>query len=98
MFQNDLVHSDTFPYISTPESQPEHTEGGSTMLVLTRKPGEEIILPDQGVTIRLTEVRGNRALIGVTAPDHIRILRGELRNREPQPTRGEQSPVAAAHP
>jgi carbon storage regulator CsrA len=68
------------------------------MLVLTRKPGEEIILPDQGVTIRLTEVCGNRASIGVTAPDHIRILRRELWNREPQPTSGEQPPLAAANP
>jgi len=67
------------------------------MLVLTRKPGEEIVLPDQGVTIRLTEVRGDRARIGITAPDHIRILRGELRNREPRPTHDEQRPMAAAH-
>ena len=67
------------------------------MLVLTRKPGEEIILPDQGVTIRLTDVCGNRARIGITAPDHIRILRRELWNREPQPSHGEQRLVAAAH-
>ena len=67
------------------------------MLVLTRKPGEEIILPDQGVTIHVTEVRGNQARIGITAPDHIRILRRELWNREPQPTSGAQSPLAAAY-
>jgi len=65
------------------------------MLVLTRKPGEEIILPDQGVTIRLTGVRGNTARIGITAPDHVRILRRELWYREPQPTHGEQPPLAA---
>ena len=65
------------------------------MLVLTRKAGEEIILPDHGVTIRLTEVRGNQARIGVTAPDHVRILRRELWNREPLPTHSEQPPVAA---
>ena len=65
------------------------------MLVLTRKPGEEIILPDQGVTIRLTEVRGNKARIGVTAPGHVRILRRELWHREPQLTHGEQPLVAA---
>ena len=66
------------------------------MLVLTRKPGEEIILPDQGVTIHVTEVRGNQARIGITAPDHIRILRRELWNPEPQPTGGKRRPVAAA--
>ena len=68
------------------------------MLVLTRKLGEEIILPDQGVTIRLTEVRSDRARIGVTAPDHIRILRRELWDPEPQPARRKHLPLAAAHP
>ena len=59
------------------------------MLVLTRKQGEDIILPDLGVTIRLTEVRGNRARIGVTAPKHIRVYRRELWDGMPQPTNGE---------
>ena len=54
------------------------------MLVLTRKQGEEIILPELGVTICLTDLRGNKARIGITAPDHIRILRRELVDREPQ--------------
>ena len=68
------------------------------MLVLTRKQGEEIILPDQGVTIRLTEVRCNRARIGVIAPDHIRVYRRELWDRKPQPRNSEQVLVAAANP
>lgn len=67
------------------------------MLVLTRKLGEEIVLPDQGVTIRLTEVRGDRARIGVTAPDHIRILRRELWIPEPRSASRKRLPLAAAH-
>ena len=59
------------------------------MLVLTRKQGEEIILPDQGVTFCLIEVRGNRARIGVTAPDHIRVYRRELWDRMPHPRNDE---------
>ena len=66
------------------------------MLVLSRKQGEEIILPDQGVTICLTEVRGNKARIGVTAPDHIRVFRRELWDRQPQRSNGKQVRVAAA--
>jgi carbon storage regulator len=66
------------------------------MLVLTRRTGEEIILPDQGVTIRLTQVCGDRVRIGVTAPGHVRILRGELWDRESQPTSGKLVPLAAA--
>jgi carbon storage regulator len=65
------------------------------MLVLTRKQGEEIILPDQGVTICLTEVRGNRARIGVTAPNHIRVYRREAWDRKPSPRNGEQVLVFA---
>ena len=67
------------------------------MLVLSRKQGEEIVLPDQGVTICLTEVRGNKARIGVTAPKHIRVYRRELWDREPQCTNEEHVLVVAAN-
>ena len=67
------------------------------MLVLTRKQGEEIILPELGVTICRTDLRGNRARIGITAPDHIRVFRRELWDRAPQLRNGEQVLVAAAN-
>lgn len=47
------------------------------MLVLTRKPGEKIII-DGGITISVTEVSGGRVRIGIEAPPDISILRGEL--------------------
>ena len=67
------------------------------MLVLTRKQGEEIILPDQGVTICLIEVHGNRARIGVTAPHHIRVYRRELWDRMPPRRNVEQVRMLAAN-
>ncbi len=47
------------------------------MLVLSRKPGEEIIIGD---SIRLTilEIRGKQIRIGLTAPTGVRIYRSEL--------------------
>lgn len=47
------------------------------MLVLSRKVGQEILIGDN-VRITITKVSGNRVTLGVDAPEHIRILRGEL--------------------
>jgi carbon storage regulator CsrA len=49
-----------------------------TMLVLTRRENERILLPDIGVTVELMSVSGNRARLGISAPDNIRILREEV--------------------
>ena len=47
------------------------------MLVLSRKVGQEIVVGDN-VRIIINKVSGNRVTLGVEAPDHVRILRGEL--------------------
>jgi carbon storage regulator len=47
------------------------------MLVLSRKPGEKVVLGG-GITVTVVEVRGDRVCIGIDAPDQVRILRGEL--------------------
>lgn len=47
------------------------------MLVLTRKPGETIILGDS-ITLTLVDVRGGRVCIGIEAPRDVRIHRGEV--------------------
>lgn len=47
------------------------------MLVLTRKTGEEIQIGDD-ITIKVSEITGNRAKICIDAPKLIRILRGEV--------------------
>ncbi len=47
------------------------------MLILTRKIGQEIVV-GESVRITVTKVSGNRVTLGVDAPDHVRILRGEL--------------------
>jgi carbon storage regulator len=47
------------------------------MLVLSRKPGEKVVLGNN-ITVTVLEVVGNRVRIGIEAPEDVRILRGEL--------------------
>lgn len=46
------------------------------MLVLSRKPGEKVVI-GENVTITVLEA-GGRVRIGIEAPPEVRILRGEL--------------------
>jgi len=51
------------------------------MLVLTRKRGEGIILPDQGITITVLNVKpGGAVRIGVDADRSICVMREEVTN------------------
>jgi carbon storage regulator len=50
------------------------------MLVLTRRVGGEIII-DQDICITIMEVRGDRVLLGVTAPREMIVDRGEVHER-----------------
>jgi carbon storage regulator CsrA len=47
------------------------------MLVLSRKQGQELVLGDN-VRVTVTKISGNRVTLGITAPDNVRIIRGEL--------------------
>ncbi|MEX2185922.1 MAG: carbon storage regulator [Pirellulales bacterium] len=47
------------------------------MLVLSRKPGEQIRVGDD-ITITVVEVRGNRIKIGIEAPRSVGVARSEL--------------------
>jgi carbon storage regulator len=55
------------------------------MLVLSRKKGEEILVPDCGVTVKVLTVRGNTIRIGISAPAAVTILRGEIQERDRRP-------------
>ena len=47
------------------------------MLVLSRKPGETILIGDD-IEISIVEVRGDTVRIGISAPRNVTILRQEL--------------------
>jgi carbon storage regulator len=52
-------------------------------LILSRKVGEAIwIAPD--VVVQITEVKGDRVKVGITAPRETRVLRNELKGDEPK--------------
>ncbi len=50
------------------------------MLVLTRKVGEEIII-DGRIRITVTQVKGDKVRIGITAPPEVRVDRQEIHER-----------------
>lgn len=54
------------------------------MLVLSRRVNETIVLPELGITIEVLNSYGTKTRIGISAPDSIRILRGELVERNEQ--------------
>jgi carbon storage regulator CsrA len=49
------------------------------MLVLSRKPGEKVVIADE-IRITVLSVQGNRVRLGIEAPGEYRVLRGELTN------------------
>ena len=47
------------------------------MLVLSRKPGEKVVIGN-GITVTVLEVVGNQVRLGFQAPAEVAIFRGEL--------------------
>lgn len=48
------------------------------MLVVTRRKGEKILIPELGVEITIVDLEPGRARVGVKAPDTVVVLREEL--------------------
>ena len=53
------------------------------MLVLTRKPKEEIRIGDD-IVVTIIRVRGNLVRVGIDAPENVRIMRSELVTDSPE--------------
>jgi len=51
------------------------------MLVLTRKLHEQILIGSD-ITVTIVRVHGNAVRIGIEAPRHVRVIRGELPRNE----------------
>ena len=50
------------------------------MLVLTRKPGQSIMIGD-GVEVQVLSVAGEKVRLGITAPREVAIFRNEVYER-----------------
>lgn len=55
------------------------------MLVLQREKGQAIVI-GHSIEITILEIRGNRVVLGVSAPRNIRVERGEKRSSEMEGT------------
>ena len=54
------------------------------MLVLSRKVGEQICVPQFDIVLTVLGVRGAKVRLGIAAPDEIAVVREELLRREPK--------------
>ncbi len=62
------------------------------MLIITRRPGETIMVGD-GIAVTVVSMAGGEVRIGITAPREQRILRSEIYGRAPKaPTDSGQVP------
>ena len=52
------------------------------MLILSRKEGESIELPELGIVIHVSAIKKSRAVIGIEAPRDVMIVRSEMLDRD----------------
>jgi carbon storage regulator len=52
------------------------------MLVLSRKRGEQIIIPGSALTITVVAIDGKQVRLGFAAPEDVTVLRAELLRRK----------------
>lgn len=48
------------------------------MLVLSRRQNEQIAFPELGITVEVLRTKGGSVRLGISAPQDVRVLRGEL--------------------
>jgi carbon storage regulator len=63
------------------------------MLVLSRKLGENIVLPDLNLTVKVLAINGQCVRLGISAPEEIAVYREEIWQRlsseaQPLPHKG----------
>jgi len=50
------------------------------LLILTRRVEEEIYIGDD-IVIKVTEIKGNRVKLGISAPAGVEVLRDDVKNK-----------------
>jgi carbon storage regulator len=51
------------------------------MLVLTRKPGEQLVVPNCELVVTVIAIKGKRVRLGICAPESQALFRGEVWQR-----------------
>lgn len=65
------------------------------MLVLSRKEGESLVIGND-VVVTVNRISGNRITLGIQAPRHVRIVRGELEPKDAEPREAADAPNGVA--
>jgi carbon storage regulator len=76
---------------SVPE--PKWAEKEVAMLVLSRKVGERLVVPDLGVTLTVLSVERGRVRLGIVAPAQMPVHRDEVWRRLRQAQDGPAAPL-----
>lgn len=56
------------------------------MLVLSRKVGEQIRMPELGIVVTVVAIHGRRVRLGITAPAKFSVVRQEVGRRDSKPS------------
>jgi carbon storage regulator len=62
------------------------------MLVLSRRVGDQVVIPELGVTLTVVSVDRHRVRLGITAPAETAVHREEVWQRARQPQGGSAPP------
>ncbi len=66
------------------------------MLVLSRRQNETLVFPGLETTIQVVSIKKGIVRLGIAAPEHIRVLRGEVPDRDTEWTDPPKETVPAA--
>jgi carbon storage regulator len=75
-----LVAADVLAVVTSGRASRRTAQGGSAMLVLSRKIGERIQIGDS-ISVVVLSVRGPNVRLGFAAPPHVRVDREEVHQR-----------------
>ena len=64
------------------------------MLILTRQVGEDIVI-GEAVTVSVLGIKQGQVRLGIQAPKQIKVLRGELLDRQKDPSSDRDSVASA---
>jgi carbon storage regulator len=67
------------------------------MLIITRRPGEKVMVGDD-VVVHVLEVAGNSVRIGIEAPRSVPVYREEIWNAVREENRAAAQTPASVHP
>ena len=80
-----------FPFVPLCTSLDEVNVLEGTMLVLTRKKGEKIVVGKGLVTITIVDIKDGRVRVGIEAPRELSVHREEIQKLRDQVSEGDTS-------